>query len=86
MVKRGFWQQGKIDAFWSKYHGTVLAANKYKAPDLEKVVQEEKYGYLTKEQRSKALGLLRKHEQLFQGKQGEWRGSLVTLQLKPGAK
>eukprot|EP00957_Ditylum_brightwellii_P084290 6408866-Ditylum_brightwellii.AAC.1 len=60
MVKHGFWQQGKIDAFWSKvgkqtvnvgqqkqnekfkYHGIVLAANKYKAPDLEQAVQEEK--------------------------------------------
>ena len=104
MVKRGFWQQGKINAFWSEvgkqtvnvgqqkrnekfeYHGTVLAANKYKAPDLEKVVQEEKYRHLTEEQRGRVLGLLKKHEQLFQGKRGEWRGSLVTLRLKPGAK
>eukprot|EP00957_Ditylum_brightwellii_P093087 7087306-Ditylum_brightwellii.AAC.1 len=71
MVKRGFWQQNKINAFWSKvgkqtvsvgqqrkkekfeYHETVLVANKYKAPDLEQVVQEEKYKHLTKEQPGK---------------------------------
>eukprot|EP00957_Ditylum_brightwellii_P158863 12091922-Ditylum_brightwellii.AAC.1 len=93
MVKRGFWQQHKIDTFWSKvgkqtvsvgqqkqnekfeYHGTVLAANEYKEPDLEHAVQEEKYGHLTKEQCGKVLGLLKTHKQLFQGKQGEWRGS-----------
>eukprot|EP00957_Ditylum_brightwellii_P123130 9388161-Ditylum_brightwellii.AAC.1 len=77
-------QQKRDEKF--EYHGIVLAANKYKAPVLEQLVQEEKYKHLTKEQRNKVLGLLKKHEQLFQGKQGEWCSSPVALRLKPGVK
>eukprot|EP00957_Ditylum_brightwellii_P064592 4902020-Ditylum_brightwellii.AAC.1 len=76
--------QQKEECF--EYHGTILAANKYTAQDLEAEVQGEKYKHLSKEQHSNVLCLLKKHMKLFQGKQGEWCSNPVMLKLKPGSK
>ncbi len=58
---------------------------KYEAADLEKVV-EENCPHLSRMQRLQLLNLLKKHEKMFQGKLGEWKGEEVHFDLKPGVK
>ena len=58
---------------------------KYEAADLEKVV-EENCQHLSNTQRMKLLELLKKHEKMFSGQLGEWKGEEVHFDLKPGVK
>ena len=53
---------------------TIITSN------LEEFVQN-KCNNLSLQQKGKVLGVLNKHESLFQGKRGEWTGSPVTLTL-----
>ena len=69
-----------------EYHGTILQGNKYVAPDLDEVVMGDKYRHLDKEKKQQLVGLLKKHERMFQVKRGVWKGSDVMLQLKDEAK
>ena len=58
---------------------------RYEKADLEKVV-EENCSHLSRMQRMQLLNLLRKHESMFSGELGEWKGESVKFELKPGAK
>lgn len=62
----------------------ILDAN-YEAADFDKIV-EENCQHLSKEQRSLLLNLLKKHETMFSGELGEWKGDDVHFELKPNVK
>ena len=61
----------------------ILDAN-YEKPDLEKEVA--KMTHLNPEQRMLLLALLKKHETLFDGQLGEWKGEPVDIPLQEDAK
>ena len=61
----------------------ILDAN-YEQPDLE--AELAKMMHLTDFQWTLLMALLRKHETLFDGKLGEWKGDPVDIELKPDAK
>ena len=61
----------------------ILDAN-YETPDLEEEVA--KMTYLNPEQRMLLLALLKKHEPLFDGQLGDWKGEPVEIPLKEDAK
>ena len=62
---------------------TKLHDNEYKAADLEQIVAEQTQ--LTLQQCQQLLSLLKRFEDLFQGKLGTWNCPPVDLELKPGA-
>ncbi len=64
---------------------TKILDAKYEKADLPKVVQEN-CAHLTSDQKNALLRLLLKHEDMFQGTLGEWKGEYVHFELKPGAK
>ena len=55
---------------------------KYEAADLNKIV-EDNCPHLSRMQRLQLLNLLTKHEKMFSGTLGEWRGEEVHFELKP---
>ena len=57
--------------------------NDYTPADLDKVVQECKC--LNHEEQKSLLKLMKKHQDLFQGKLGTWKCPPVDLELKEGA-
>ena len=61
----------------------ILDAN-YEKPDLKAEVA--KMTHLTDFQQTLLKALLGKHEALFDGKLGEWKGDPVDIELKPDAK
>ena len=64
---------------------SILVSLEYKPANLEEFVQN-KCNNLTLQQKGKILGVLNKHEKLFQGNCGEWTGNKVTVTLTKGAK
>ena len=60
----------------------ILDAN-YDTPNLEEEV--EKMTHLNKLQRTLLLALLKKHEPLFDGQLGDWKGDPVEIPLKEDA-
>ena len=58
---------------------------KYEAADLDKIV-DENCSHLSPMQRLQLLNLLKKHEKMFSGTLGEWKGEEVHFELKPGVR
>jgi predicted aspartyl protease len=56
----------------------------YEKADLDKTV--ESMTHLSVDERAALLTLLRKHEPLFDGTLGHWRGKTYDIELKPDAK
>ena len=64
---------------------TKILDAKYEKADLPKVV-EENCAHLTSDQKDALLKLLQKHEEMFEGKLGEWKGEYVHFELRKDAK
>jgi hypothetical protein len=64
---------------------TKILDAKYEKADLPKVV-EENCSHLSDAQQNALLKLLQRHEEIFEGKLGEWKGEYVHFDLKPDAK
>ena len=62
---------------------TRILDAKYEAADLPKVV-EENCSHLNESQQKDLLTLLQKHEAMFAGKLGKWKGEEVHFDLKEG--
>jgi hypothetical protein len=61
----------------------TLAAVNYKKADLEIIIQN--CNSLTEDQKTKLLEVLKRHESLFQGKLGNWKGQPVSIKVVDGA-
>ena len=61
-----------------------ILESKYEKADLEKVIEE--LIHLKDSQKVQLLSVMRKHEDLFQGRVGKWTGEPVDIKLKPGVK
>ena len=57
---------------------------KYEAPDID--VEIDKMLYLNKVQRMLLKQLIKKHESLFDGSLGNWKGDPIDIKLKEGFK
>ena len=64
---------------------TKILDAKYEKADLPKVV-EENCAHLTSDQQDALLKLLQKHEEMFEGQLGEWKGEYVHFELRKDAK
>jgi hypothetical protein len=64
---------------------TKILDAKYEKADLPKVV-EENCAHLTSDQKDALLKLLQTHEEMFEGKLGEWKGEYVHFELRKDAK
>ena len=64
----------------------VLEVSTYVPANLENLATSDKCDYLSKSQKEKTTQLLQKHDALFQGKRGKWKGDDVELRLKTNAK
>ena len=64
----------------------ALEANVYQPANITEFTENNKCDHLSELQKEKLTALLRKHEQLFQGKRGKWKGGDATLRLKSDSK
>ena len=63
--------------------GRILDA-KYEKADLPKIVSD--YNHISTNQKQQLLRLLQKHETLFDGTLGTWKGSTYDIELKDNVK
>ena len=63
---------------------TRILDAKYEKADLRTLCQQQKH--LNENERELLYALLKRHEKLFDGTLGEWKGSGVSFELKPDAK
>jgi hypothetical protein len=61
----------------------ALVAENYKKADLNTIAQS--CDALDEQQKAKLLAVLIQHESLFQGKQGNWKGQPVSIEVIDGA-
>ena len=90
MVPRGFWQKDTMRGFQHFENNKILKneihlldAN-YQRANLNEVAENQTQ--LTEVQRGMLFELLTKHENLFQGKLGAWKGPLINIEVKAGTK
>ena len=90
MVPRGFWQKNTMRGFQhfennkiSRNEINLLDANYHKV-NLKEVAENQKQ--LTEIQREMLFNSLSKHENLFQGKLGAWKGPLINIDTKADTK
>ena len=93
--KKGHWTINTIKQFWAlkaetedndnlgTYATTILDAN-YEKQDLKDIV--DKQTHLTIIQRNLLYKVLSEYKRVFEGKQGEWKGDPVEIELKSDAK
>ena len=62
----------------------AVKANKYEPANLEDLVRQQ--DHLDATQQQSLLNELRKHEDAFQGRAGQWNGEPIVIKLKEGVK
>ncbi len=74
--------EGDLIGYDESFVAKILDS-KYEKQDLPAVADQQKH--LSPDQRDKLLKVLRKHERLFSGKLGVWKGETVDIELRPNA-